>query len=270
VRIQSWEEYLTGGSGAALALTIGVFDGLHLGHQALLARVLARRPACEAAVVTFRENPKQTLRGAAFEGELVVLERKLSLLEEAGVDLVVLIDFSGDFSRMPGRFFLSLLALHGSLRYLAIGSDFHCGRARDTDAKGLAGYFASSGPGAPEVEIMEPLAFDGGIVSSTRIRRAVQSGRLDEAGALLGRPFEVELGGEIEGRGNLRCFGKRAGTVLPPPGEWPARALCGGRMYEGSLGLAGDCLELRGFEGAQDLRRIALGPFETVAKRVKR
>lgn len=250
--IISWEAFRAWSPGPRpLAATIGVFDGLHQGHRELIRRIVARGPGLRPAVFTFRENPKRLLRPEGFEGDLLSLERKLELLAELGVEVVILIDFSGDFSRMPGRNFLSTVVDAGRVAYLAIGWDFHCGRGRDTDATALADFCRVR---AVDAELLDPVSFQGDTASSTRIRRAVQAGRLLEAERLLGRPYEVEVGACLGGEGRRWRFALRGGMVEPPSGPWSVA----GREGEARLHLGDGSLEIEGLGRDEIGRRIPI------------
>src|SRR5208337_4453660 len=136
VKVLTWDELRSGRAASPIAAAIGVFDGLHIGHRELVGRVL-ERGGLERTVVTFEDNPKRMLSPESFRGALSTLDQKLALIDSAGVDLCVLIDFSGDFSKLPGRQFLSMLSDSAELRYLAVGSDFRCGHNLDTGAEDI-------------------------------------------------------------------------------------------------------------------------------------
>jgi riboflavin kinase / FMN adenylyltransferase len=212
-----WEEFRAGKPyGEPLAAAIGVFDGLHLGHRELIGRVLGRR-GLASAVVTFKENPKRILSPSTFHGELSTLDQRLSLIAGTGVDLCVLIDFSGDFSKLPGRQFLSSLSEAGGLRYLAVGSEFRCGHDLDTDAAAIREFCESR---SIEIELLKAVGWSGHPVSSSRIRKAVLEGRLDDARAMLGRHYEIDLKGAIPApSGGTLPVG---GQASPPPGRYEA------------------------------------------------
>jgi riboflavin kinase/FMN adenylyltransferase len=254
VKIISWDDFI--GSYAALrpmTATVGVFDGLHIGHQELIRRVVAHDQGCLSAAFTFRENPKKLLRPETFKGDLASLGRKLEILETLGLDLVVLIDFSGDFSRMPGRNFLSLVMERGSLRHIAVGSDFHCGKGQDTDSEALRAFYVER---SVSVEILEPVTLAGETVSSTRIRIALQEGRVEEATAMLGRAYEMELdSGRAVGDG-VRRYERPAGLVLPRIGDY--LVTMGGSRERGRLSVGEDGLVLRGFAEASGSLRVSL------------
>ncbi len=248
MRVVDWEDFDPEAGGRALAAAIGVFDGLHLGHRALIDLVLAKE-SMRRGIVTFRENPKKLLRPASFHGNLVTLRQKLELLESLGLEVCVLIDFSGDFSRMAGRKFLSLLRERGKLGYAAVGSNFRCGHRLDTGAHELREYFASQGV---EAEILDPVLRAGHPVSSSRIRKAVAEGRLDDARAMLGRDYEIDLresGLETGGKGSPR-FSAGDAQVLPPAGRYEAELIAvGGQRTTTRVVFGGKGWELDG--GAQ-------------------
>jgi riboflavin kinase/FMN adenylyltransferase len=167
---------LTGGR--ETALTVGVFDGLHRGHQALIAKITAKTPKLLPVVVTFRTNPK----GQPF---ILGFDQKMALLDSLGVGLGVYIDFSPDFSTISGEAFWQLLNRHLRPRYAALGANFHCGYRRGTDARGFKVLAEQSGVTA---EIIPPVLEGGLPVSSSRIRAALLAGNTAEAELLLGRP----------------------------------------------------------------------------------
>ena len=192
MRIISWESFVSdSASPLPRAATVGVFDGLHLGHRALIDQVASRRPDLAPTVFTFRENPKAILRPREFEGNIFSLDQKLGEFERLGMDLIVLIDFSGNFGKLSGKEFVDLIKDRGKLRYLAVGSDFRCGYRLDTDADQLRSM--NEADGLP-TEIVAPVLRDGMPVSSSRIRSAIAAGNLVEAAALLGRNFVLDLG----------------------------------------------------------------------------
>jgi FAD synthase len=214
-----WEEFEGRAlRGHPLAATIGVFDGLHIGHRELIGRILRRDRDGErlaSAVFTFKENPKRSTSPSTYRGELATLAQKLELLSSASVDFCVLIDFSGDFSKLPGRQFLSILRDRGELRLLAVGSDFRCGRGLDTDSSAIRAFCEESSVG---VELVDAVQWAGRPVSSSRIREAVLGGRLEEAESMLGRPYEIDMrGAELDAAGAMLA---RSGQAQPPIGSY--------------------------------------------------
>jgi len=174
------------------AITIGVFDGLHQGHKALIERIVCRGP--NPTVVSFRENPKKVVSPETYEGDLFSLKQKLAVFEQLGVSRVILIDFSENFSKLSGREFFELLEDRGKMAFLVIGSNFRCGFRQDTDADFIREM--NKRKGIP-TEIIPPVTLAGefgkGLVSSSRIRSAIISGDLKKASVLMGRNVELDL-----------------------------------------------------------------------------
>jgi len=202
LRVIDWPAFL----GGALpefrsAMTIGVFDGVHLGHQALIEKIVGRGP--NPTVVTFRENPKKvlwritgTVTSEPYKGDLYSLKQKTEIFDSLGVKFLVLIDFSEEFSKLKGGEFLDLLGDKGRMAFLAIGNNFRCGFRQDTDAdlarqinerKGIPTELV------PPVYIKATEAPDNRPVSSSLIRQAVLAGDLKLASRLLGRNFCLDL-----------------------------------------------------------------------------
>jgi hypothetical protein len=215
VKVLSWEEFVEGRlSSLPFAATIGVFDGLHIGHRELVSRILGKE-GLVSVVLTFRENPKRLLTPSTYQGELSTLDQKLELIESMGADFCVLIDFSGDFSKLPGRQFLSMLKGSGEFRFLAVGSEFRCGQGLDTNAESIRAFCEGNSIG---IELIHAVRWAGHPVSSSRIRKAILEGRLDDAASMLGRPYEIDL------RGSILSTGGRVAPVgaqaRPPRGSY--------------------------------------------------
>lgn len=173
-----------------VAATIGVFDGLHLGHKALISRVVSKAPVCTPVAFTFSDNPKKFTKLNGYAGSIFTLQQKLSALDEAGIELCVLIDFSTNFSKLAGSEFVLTLVRSFGVQSFVVGSDFKCGHRLSTDAEALRTIAISLGADAV---IVEPVMVEGEIVSSSRIRSAISDGRMDLALAMLGRPYTLDL-----------------------------------------------------------------------------
>jgi len=190
MRVISWEEYISSFSvPSPLAVTIGVFDGVHKGHQSLIQQICAS--PYTPAVVTFRENPLKILKPDAFAGDIINLEQKLSFLEALGVQLTVLIDFSPKFSKISGRGFIDLLLGGQTVKLIALGRNFRCGHRLDTGVDEIQGLAGARGV---EVWVAPPVMDEGQPVSSSRIRQALTAGRRTEAERLLGQPLVATFG----------------------------------------------------------------------------
>jgi riboflavin kinase/FMN adenylyltransferase len=190
MEILDWEEALKNNAPPRSALTLGVFDGVHRGHRALIEKIVSRGPC--PTVVSFKENPKRRLLGEAYEGDISTLDQKLRTFEELGAARTILIDFSVEFSRLKGREFIDLLDERLNLAFLALGSNFRCGYKQDTGAKSIREINLRRGI---PTEVVPPVLDGEGPVSSSRIRKAILEGDIDEAARMLSRHVELDLGG---------------------------------------------------------------------------
>jgi len=187
-------------------LTIGNFDGLHVGHRQILATVLERAQAQrgEAVVYTFDPHPRKVLQAERAPAMLTTTEQKLELLAEARIDLVVLEPFTREFATTPAEVFVRDY-VHARLapREVYVGYDFHYGR----DRAGSMRLLTELGPRLGfAVTIIPEVTIAGRDVSSSRIRERLAAGDVEEAAQLLGRPFAVR-GRVIEGDRRGRTIG---------------------------------------------------------------
>ncbi len=174
---------------APVWLTIGNFDGVHLGHQALLADLirLARQDDTRSVLLSFSPNPK-----VFFSGEkgfyLSTPGEKTALLSRLGIDDVLIIAFERKLANMAATDFMAELTRRINLKGFVVGEDFVFGHNRQGTTEVLAEFCEKQG--IPFVVFPE-LMMDGEPVSSTRIRRALNDGKVDEARRLLGRPYAM-------------------------------------------------------------------------------
>lgn len=184
-------------------LTIGNFDGVHLGHQAMLQRVIrvARERGLRASVMTFEPHPREFFAPDQAPTRLTSLREKLGLLAEMGVEQALVCKFDYDFARIAAQDFVDRIVLAGlAARYVLVGDDFRFGARRQGDFEMLAAAGEAAGF---EVERMGSVEVDGIRVSSTAVREHLAAGDLDGAARLLGRPYSVAgrvVGGERLGR----------------------------------------------------------------------
>jgi len=221
-----------------LFLAIGVFDGVHLGHQAVIGRALAaaRRDAGTAVVVTFDPHPVRVLRPEQAPRLLTSTAHKLQLIRDLGVEHQLVIHFDQSFAATPPEDFIRALASAARpLREICVGFEWSFGKGRAGNLALLERLGAQLGfeeVGVPAVEI------DGEIVSSTLIRRAVEAGDLARAARLLGREFTI-LGTVVEGDHIGRTLGFPTANLsahneqYPPNGVYAVQARRGDRMLPG-------------------------------------
>ena len=216
MKLQDWQDFIAAKSDLPWSVTIGAFDGLHLGHQKLIGTVRSLEPQARSAVITFRENPKLILRPQMYGGSISSLSQRLEAIEACGVQSCVLIDFSENFGTLSGALFLASLKAAG-VGFIVVGPNFRCGHRMDTNAQKLVELAALLGM---EARIVEPLQYAGHPVSSSRIRNAIVEGRLSEASAMLGRPYVLDLGGNWKAEAGYWKVGIPGGILLPPAGNY--------------------------------------------------
>jgi riboflavin kinase/FMN adenylyltransferase len=215
-------------------LTIGNFDGVHLGHRAILDTVISRARALdgEAVLYTFDPHPRKVLQPDGGPRLLVTLEQKAELLEEIGLDVLIVEPFDLDFARTPPEVFVRDF-IHQRIGPMEVyvGYDFHFGR----DREGSMRLLTETGPllGFSVTIISEVTVCDRD-VNSTRIRELLSEGNVDEAGTLLGRPFSVRSS-VVEGDRRGRDLGFPTANLAPVNEILP-----GPGVYSGQLRLLDD------------------------------
>jgi riboflavin kinase/FMN adenylyltransferase len=201
--------------------TIGNFDGLHRGHRKIIDRVRSRARALRgtAVLVTFEPHPLAVLAPERAPGMLVTAERKLDLLAEAGLDAVLILAFTPELARVGAEEFVrDYLAGGLGAREVYVGGNFNFGRGRQGNADLLVRLCAERGIRAAKVAEVRYL---GSPISSSRIRRALQSGEVELARELLGRPHGVA--GTV-----VRGAGRGAGLGFPTANMKPREQLIPG------------------------------------------
>ncbi|MCC7359217.1 MAG: bifunctional riboflavin kinase/FAD synthetase [Anaerolineales bacterium] len=186
-------------------LTIGAFDGVHRGHQALIGAMVteAHGAGCPAVVLTFLPHPSVVLRGRRLSFYLSTPEEKAEYLSALGVDALVTHPFNTDVAAIQAGDFLERLVAYTRLRVLWCGKDFALGHNREGNVEYLSGAGARLGF---EVRVQTPVLIDGEIISSTRIRQTLRDGAVEQAARYLGRPFRV-TGEVVEGAKRGRQLG---------------------------------------------------------------
>jgi riboflavin kinase/FMN adenylyltransferase len=172
------------------AIAIGSFDGVHRGHQAMLAYVVeaARARGISAAALTFEPLPREFFTPATAPARLSSLAEKLAAIEAAGVDRAFVERFDARFAALTARQFEERLALHCRARWVMVGEDFRYGAGRKGDNDSLAAAGRTLGF---DLEVLPAVTIDGARVSSTRVRECLAAGDFAEAERMLGRPYAI-------------------------------------------------------------------------------
>ncbi|MCL1895829.1 MAG: bifunctional riboflavin kinase/FAD synthetase [Clostridiales bacterium] len=198
----------------ASAVALGFFDGLHLGHTALISETVgfAKANGLAACVFTFREHPANIMNGRLIVPRLLTEEQKLKRLFALGVDRVYDFDFADGFHTMTPEFFARTLLKDAFMAEAVFcGFNFRFGAEALGDTSALKGFGDSFGF---DTHVLDPVYIAGRLVSSTLIRRCINSGDIEPAGRLLGRDYS--LGGGIEeGRGLGQSFGFPTANFYP-------------------------------------------------------
>jgi len=214
-------------------LTVGVFDGVHIGHQALLQKLTSDAAArgLQPGVITFRQHPLVFLAPHNAPLRLASLTETTAFVKESGIDLFIPLTFDAALARADARTFAQLLRKYLNMRGLILGWDFAMGHHRSGNQAALADIGRDLGF---TTETVPAVTLGDKIVSSTAIRQAVSEGRMSQARAMLGRPFYLE--GEVvpgAGRGVKLGF-PTANISVDPNRVVPAEGVYTSAAYLGN------------------------------------
>ncbi len=224
--------------------TVGMFDGVHLGHWSVLQEISRRAAETgrRSVLVTFDPHPLRIVRPEHAPLLLTTPVEKKEILAESGLDYAVFLSFTQALSRYePRRFVEEILLARLGVEELVIGYDHGFGRDRSGDPDTLTSIGAELGFA---VDVVPPVQAGAGAVSSSRVRRAIASADMSEARDCLGRPYSVRgivVRGDGRGRGlgfptaNLRVAERD--KLIPPQGIYAVRAVLSGGTYMGALHL---------------------------------
>jgi riboflavin kinase/FMN adenylyltransferase len=231
------EELARFSSEQGMLLTIGVFDGIHLGHKFLISQLVeqARQQNLLSGVITFRQHPQEVLQPQTKLPFLTDLTERSELLKNEGIDVIIPLTFTVESARFGARQFVGLLKKYLRMRGLVIGADFALGQNR----KGNADTLRALGQEMDFSVIVVPaVMMDGEVVSSTAIRRALARGDMPRVRKLAGRPFSLH-GRVVTGAGrgvaldfptaNLDIVPEQA---LPPDGVYATWTYIDGQIYQ--------------------------------------
>jgi riboflavin kinase/FMN adenylyltransferase len=255
-------------SDSGAVVTVGSFDGVHRGHQVVLAEMVrrAREGGLASVLVTFEPHPLEIVNPAAAPRLLTLEDEKREVLAQAGLDRLEVLPFTPALAELgPGDFVRDVLGARYAMRALVIGYDHGFGRGRSGDVEVVRRLAAAQGF---VVHVVEAVTDGGAPISSTRIRDAVAGGDLAAAVRWLGRPYGL-LGRVEPGAGRGRTIGVPTinlaapdpRKLLPPDGVYAVRVYWrgaghGGMMNQGprpTFGVMAPGLEIHLFDFAGDL-----------------
>jgi riboflavin kinase / FMN adenylyltransferase len=267
--IESAAAFLRDGS----AITIGSFDGIHIGHQSILAELsnCARENGLKSVLVTFDPHPQQIVAKADVPPLLTTTAEKLRLLEEQKLDAVVVINFTREVAAVSARDFLEKYLLEGlACRCLVIGSNHAFGHRREGNVDFLSANAERYGY---RLKALDPILYRDRPVSSMRIRREITTGDFAAALVMLGHDLEFE-GAVGHGKGIGKSLGfptinvtLPATKIVPPPGVYAAYSIVDscrryGMMYVGDQN-QGFAFEVNLFDFSGDLYGDTVSVFPT-------
>src|SRR5450759_4671624 len=252
-----------------VALTIGSFDGVHLGHLDVIGHVIASAKDLEVqpALITFEPHPRCVLDPANCPQTITTLQEKLALLEAAGVEHAIVLRFDRELASLSPQEFVDRLATVMELRRWVIGYDFAVGRGRTGSAHWLLEH-------GHKVEVVSPFQIDGHDLHSSEVRRLITAGEIEHANRLLGREYSmagpVEAGERVgrqlgfptanigvEPNKLIPALGAYAGRARAPEGDFVAALSVGYRPTFGGTQLRVEAF-LLDFEGDLYQRRLEL------------
>jgi riboflavin kinase/FMN adenylyltransferase len=209
-------------------VTVGFFDGVHVGHRAVLGRTVqaARERGLPAVAVTFDRHPREILTPGKEPRLLTTVERKASLIAETGIDVIVVLEFTEEFSRWPAEGFIERVLIDGlEVRHAVMGANFTFGHRAMGNVDTLIEVGPRYGFTAERVDLVD---LDGRRVSSSSVRDALNEGDLDWPRRALGRRFVVD-GTVVAGAGRGHGLGYPTANLR----TWPRLLLPGRGIYAG-------------------------------------
>jgi len=252
-----------------VALTVGSFDGVHLGHIDVIKHVVAaaQETDSQSALITFEPHPRCVLDPGNCPQSITTLQEKLALIEAAGIEHAIVLRFDRELASLSPQEFIDRLAAVMKLRHWVIGYDFAFGRGRTGSAHWLREH-------GHQVEVVPPFKVDGHDLHSSEVRRLITAGDVDRANKLLGREYAmagpVEAGEKVgrhlgfptaniavEPNKLIPALGAYAGRARAPEGDFVAALSVGYRPTFGGTQLRVEAF-LLDFEGDLYQQRLEL------------
>ena len=199
MKVFSWDDlgsvksYLSQNYIQSTCLTIGGFDGNHLGHQVLFEKVLSKKNEEKsfcAGVVTFARSPRGSKSENFYKGDLSTLSQKIQYFEKQGFDFCLIINFDSEFKKTLGIDFFDRLLGYCNMKFLSVGQDFRCGYKGSMGITEISEYFEKNNL---ELSICKDVILDNQRISSTLIRDFIYNGEFEKVEKFLGRKYVLQL-----------------------------------------------------------------------------
>ncbi len=223
MKIFSWDQVVSGDfpedwKNIGCSIAVGSFDGMHLGHKALVDAV-KKNIGMVPGIVTF--NSSCRFSGGGRREDVCSINQKLKCADNLSLSFAIVIDFSSDFAKMEGSVFMDTLVDKCGMKCLVEGQDFCCGYKGAMDMKALELYSQEKGI---KLTVVDDVMYDGQRVSSSRIRGVISKGDFRSANEMLGRPFSFDCSGvdftSLPGSGLVSLELGGCTQVLPESGEF--------------------------------------------------
>ncbi len=225
-------------------VSLGTFDGVHLGHREIISQLAAKATErdCRSLLITFDPHPKSVLGNGNNNRLLTPINEKIELFRASGIENILVINFTKEFSEIPyDKFLTGYIGENIGLDSIIIGHDHRFGKGRGGDFSKIEELAGKSGFNA---FFVPPFSINGTVVSSTNIRDSLNAGDVKAAGALLGRGYSFE-GEVIEGFRRGRTIGFPTANVgkidgvkfLPANGVYAVEVTVSGKEYRGVMNL---------------------------------
>ncbi|NQT90708.1 MAG: bifunctional riboflavin kinase/FAD synthetase [Candidatus Omnitrophica bacterium] len=223
-------------------VVVGIFDGVHIGHRKIIEQAVKQAKSLNArpVAVTFDPHPEKILRGRSAVAMLASLKHRLRILDELGIELCLVMNFSRAIARKGAlEFMQQVLIRRLNMKMLVVGGNFSFGREKVHTEAALEAISDDLGF---DVKIVRPLRHNSRTISSSLIRHLIENGKLRAAAKLLGRPVSI-LGTVVKGRQRGRTIGFKTANIdphheaIPPSGVYSAYSKLGSKRYKSVLNI---------------------------------
>jgi len=236
MKIIKWHEIVEAKNNyfGEVALTIGVFDGIHIGHQSLIKEIVNNSDKLLPVMITFFPNPIQLFNTNNYAGDILSINQKYRRIESLGVHLLIMIDFSLDFSKMSAESFFKIISTAFIIKKIVVGYNFHFGREKNADVNQLTEMIKGKNS---ILKVIKAVKYKGEIVSSTKVRSAIVKGKIQDVKNMLADDYIVEIPDNSikTSKDNKIVINRKSiKQALPPKGSYLCRFTAYNKKIEGT------------------------------------